>query len=214
LGAHQPRRPGSDHPFDGLGGSVGFGEAPALLVIDAQKGFTDPDSPLGAACDGVLETISSLIADAHRAGRPVFYTISVWHPDATTWARKIPAQRALLRGTALTTLDDRLVVGPIDTVIEKHFASGFFRTHLADKLIALGIDTVIVAGLTTAGCVRASVVDACSHGFRVIIAREAVADRDDASHEMSLADMESRYADVMSYADVSARLTSHSADPR
>jgi maleamate amidohydrolase len=208
MNAHQLRRPGFD---TALGGSVGFGEVPALLVIDAQKGFTDPGSPLGAVCDGALETISSLTAVARRARRPVFYTISVWHPEAANWARKVPAQRSLLRGTALTTLDDRLTAEPADTVIEKHFASGFFGTQLAEKLKALHIDTVIVTGLTTAGCVRASVVDACSHGFRVIVPREAVADRDPASHDMSLADMQSRYADVMSCVDVSAYLAKHSA---
>jgi maleamate amidohydrolase len=212
MGAHHRPRPGLEPTSSGIGGSVGFGEAPALLVIDAQNGFTNPDSPLGAVADTALETISLLTAEARRAGLPVFYTISVWHPEANNWARKVPAQRSLLRGTALTTLDDRLTAKPEDTVVEKHFASGFFGTHLAEKLIALGIDTLIVTGLTTSGCVRASVVDACSHGFRVIVPREAVADRDPQSHDMSLADMESRYADVMPYVDVSAYLAQHWAD--
>src|SRR5262245_58246115 len=97
-----------------LGGRAGFGESPALLVVDVQRGFTDPTSPLGAVADTAIEAIRSLTDAAHDVGVPVIYTICVWHPDAENWARKIPAQRTLLRGSMSTTLDERLTADPGD----------------------------------------------------------------------------------------------------
>jgi nicotinamidase-related amidase len=207
----QPQALRSDTPAAALGGRVGFGEAAALLVIDVQRGFTDPTAPLGAVADSAIASIRKLTDAAHRGDVPVIYTVCVWHPDATTWARKIPAQRTLLRGSVWTELDDRLSADPRDTVIEKHLASAFFRTDLDSLLKARGIDTVVVTGLTTAGCVRATVVDACSYGYRAVVPPEAVSDRDSASHAMTLADIEGRYADVVASAEVAARLAAQPA---
>jgi maleamate amidohydrolase len=199
---------GSEGADGRLGGRVGFGRVPALVVVDVQRGFTDPASPLGAVADTAIACIGGLAQAAHSAGIPVIYTVCVWHPEATNWARKIPAQRTLIRGSVWTELDGRLSADPRDAVVEKHFASAFFRTGLDTLLTERGVDTVIVTGLTTAGCVRATVVDGCSHGFRVIVPAEAVADRDSASHAMSLADMDGRYADVLACDEVAAHLAS------
>jgi len=183
----------------GLAGRVGFGQRPALLIVDMQLGFTDPRSPLGSDAKDTVAAVTRLAEHARNAGIPIIYTSCVWSParDAEAWAAKLPAQRDLISGSDWTKIDPRLGRRENELLIEKHFASAFFGTDLYTQLKAHGVDTLITAGMTTSGCVRASVVDGCSYGFKVAVAKEAVADRAQPPHLMSLFDMDAKYADVV-----------------
>jgi len=181
----------------GLAGRVGLGARPALVVIDMQYGFTDPASRLGAQVDETIAAAAGLADAARRASVPVIYTVCVWSDEAAVWARKMPPQRELIRNTRWTEVDSRIAPEPGDVILEKTFASGFFGTDLHSRLQSQHIDTVILAGVTTSGCVRATAVDGCSYGYRVTVPHEAVGDRGAEPHLMSLFDMDAKYADVV-----------------
>lgn len=186
----------------GLAARVGFGTGPAVLVVDMQRGFTDPGFSLGADADDVIASVNTLTEAARLAGAPVVFTVCVYVRDAETWARKLPGQRDLAPGSEWVELDPRIARAPGDLVLEKHFASAFFETGLGDILRARGVDTVVTTGMTTSGCVRASTVDACSQGFRVAVPAEAVGDRAALPHQANLFDIDAKYGDVVSSADV------------
>jgi nicotinamidase-related amidase len=184
---------------------AGCGARPALLVIDMIRGFTDPASPLGADAPDAVEAIGRLLAGARAARIPVIYSTCHWLDTlegGRVWSQKIPTQRVLQPGSEWVEVDARLPPAPGEAVIVKHHASCFFGTGLADRLRDAGVDTVIATGMTTSGCVRASVVDAVSSGFRTIVAREAVADRARLPHLASLFDMDAKYGDVMGVEEV------------
>jgi maleamate amidohydrolase len=192
----------------GLAARVGGGARPALLVVDVQRGFTHPRSGVGPEADDAVAAIRELVDDARRGGVPVVYTTFVYAPEAETWARKLPANRDLLPGSEWAELDPRLDRRADEPLFEKPFASAFFRTEVDSWLRERDVDTVIVTGLTTSGCIRASVVDACSHGYRTLVPEEAVADRRRAPHLANLFDMDAKYADVLSCAEVRTYLAS------
>jgi nicotinamidase-related amidase len=189
----------------GIGARVGFGEKPALLVVDATRAFTDPSSPLGTDAEPAVEAIGVLVEEARAAGIPIVFTAPVY-AGPTIWSTKIPAQRELTPESDLVKLHPRLDRRPDEKLVEKHHPSVFFETDIADYLRERDVDTVIVTGLTTSGCVRATVVDACSLGFRAIVAEEAVADRAELPHLASLFDMDRKYADVTSCDNIRAHL--------
>ncbi|MFC6734170.1 MULTISPECIES: isochorismatase family protein [unclassified Haladaptatus] len=180
--------------------SVGYGERPAVLVVDLQKGFTDPENPLGGDLSGVLDRTNAILGAAHAADVPVVHTrIVSSHPtcaDMGIWQEKIPRLDTLAAGSEWVELDERLAVADDDHVLDKRQASGFHETELNSMLVAWGVDTLIVTGCTTSGCIRASVVDACAHGYRTIVPAEAVGDRSAAPHDANLFDMNAKYADV------------------
>lgn len=183
----------------GLSAPMGFGERPALLVIDMQSGFTDPDFPLGVEADDTVAAITSLIGEA-RASKmhiPIVYTTSTWALESDVWARKMPSQREMTPDSKWAELDSRLGRLPDERLVKKHFASAFFGTGLESDLRGMGVDSLVLTGITTSGCVRATAVDGVSHGFKVIVAEEAVADRAEATHVMSLFDLHAKYADVL-----------------
>jgi maleamate amidohydrolase len=185
-----------------LGHRIGYGKRPALLVIDMQIGFTVPEKcPLAGNLDSQVAAISKLIEAARPKQIPIIFTVVGYEPvnqiDAGLWAQKGPGLRLLKIGSELVELDPRLRRKPEDVMIVKQYASAFFGTHLASTLTAKRIDTLIVTGCTTSGCVRASVVDALSHGFRPIIPVDAVGDRAQEPHEANLFDMDSKYGDVV-----------------
>jgi len=187
----------------GFGNRIGFGARPALLVIDMQVGFTNPEkSPLAGMLSSQIGAIGELLPLMRRGRWPVIFTAVGYNPngqaDAGLWARKVPSLRVLKLGSDLIDIDPRLPVEPADVVITKQYASAFFATHLASTLTALGVDTLIVTGCTTSGCVRASVVDAMSHGFRPIVVVEGVGDRAIEPHEANLFDIDNKYGDVVS----------------
>lgn len=183
----------------GFGRSVGYGERPAVLVVDFIGGFTDPASPLGADVAGEIAATNRVIDAARSAGAPVlFTTIAYADPsrDAGVWARKIGGLAGLQLGSAAVAVDPRLHSGPADVLLRKAFASCFFGTDLHAHLQAMQVDTLLVCGCSTSGCVRATVVDACQLGYHAVVVQEAVADRSPAAHRQSLLDIEMKYGDV------------------
>ena len=193
----------------GLAARVGFGRRPAVLVVDFIVGFTDKRSPLAAAFDREVAATRKLLAAARGRGLPVFFTTTVYDREmreAGVFVRKVPSLRTLQEGSRWVAIDPRLALRRDEIVLAKKYASAFFGTALASTLTALGVDTLIVAGCTTSGCIRASVVDAMQHGFRTIVPRECVGDRAAGPHQANLVDIDGKYGDVMGLADVLRRL--------
>jgi nicotinamidase-related amidase len=194
----------------GFGGSAGFGRKPALVVVDVNVGFTDPASPLACPLEGVVDAIRRLLDESRRAGIPVVYTtVSYGEGDkvaAKAFIDKIPALTTLAAGSRWIEIDPRLAPLQSEPVLNKLFASSFFGTPLGALLASHGCDSLIVTGASTSGCVRATVVDAIQHGYRPVVPREAVGDRNEAAHDQALYDMDAKYGDVVSLDEVLAHL--------
>jgi nicotinamidase-related amidase len=186
----------------GFGDRAGVGTRPALLIVDVNVGFTDPASPLVCDLEDVVAAIGQLLDAARRREIPVVYTTVSYDAGdrvaAAAFIAKVPALLTLEAGSRWVEIDPRIAPRPNEPVLNKLFASAFFGTPLASLLTAAGIDTLIVTGASTSGCVRATVVDALQHGFRPLIPREAVGDRNPAAHEANLFDMDAKYGDVLS----------------
>lgn len=188
--------------FEEFGGSSGFGSSPCVLVVDFIKGFTDPACALGTDFSTQLLHTHQLLEACRQAKIPIFFTTVIYDPhfrDAAHFIHKVPALRSLTAESRWVEIDDRLARQPdSEPLIIKKFASAFFGTHLQSFLTSEGIDTLIVTGCTTSGCVRATVVDGLQYGYRVVVPRECVGDRSIAAHEANLYDIQSKYADVIS----------------
>ncbi len=203
----------ANYRASGLGNRVGFGQRPAVLVIDFVHAYTTPGSPLYAAPGvpaAVRETVE-LLAAARAHDVPIIYTTVSYRPDGRDggiFVQKVPALLQLTDDSPLAAIVDELPPQPGDLVVNKKYASAFFGTHIAATLTALGVDTVILTGCSTSGCIRASAVDGMQYGFRVIVPRECVGDRAPEVHEANLFDIDGKYGDVMSRADVLAYLHS------
>ena len=195
---------------EGFHGRAGFGRRPALLVIDVNVGFTDPASPLVCELDSVVAAIGRLLDEARRAQIPVVYTtVSYTEGDRTAAAafiEKVPALLTLEAGSRWVEIDPRVAPLPHEPVLNKLFASAFFGTALSSLLAAAGCDSVIVTGASTSGCVRATAVDALQHGYRPLVPRDAVGDRNPSAHEANLYDIDAKYGDVVSVDEVVAHL--------
>lgn len=179
---------------------IGFGERPALILVDFVEAYFDPNSPLYAEVDDALASALRVLEAARAARIPVIFTNVVYHPggpDGGIFYRKVPALKGFERGNPMGNWPKGLE--PIDgeLVISKQYPSAFFGTSLAATLTSLKIDTLILTGLTTSGCVRATCVDTCSSGFVPIVVREACGDRAEGPHEANLFDMNAKYADVV-----------------
>lgn len=186
----------------GFARPVGFGLRPAVLVIDFINGFTDPSSPLGSDVGAAIEQANRLILTARAYSLPVYFSTIRYDDagcaDAGLWLAKIGGLSVLSAEGAGSEQDRRLMREPHDPVIVKKFASCFFGTDFLTRLFRDNVDTLVLAGCTTSGCVRATAVDACQYGIRAIVAREAVTDRLEAAHRQSLIDIELKYGDVLS----------------
>jgi maleamate amidohydrolase len=186
----------------GFGLKIGFGERPALLVIDMLKAFTDPDMMLGANLDAQIAAITPLLEVAHARAIPVIFSTVMYHEvdfkDAGIWALKQKGVATLKAGTDGVNVDARLDFRPTDSLLVKKYASCFFGTDLVSRLMSRQVDTLIVTGCTTSGCVRATAVDAVQTGLRPMVVREAVGDRSASAHAQSLFDLDAKYADVVS----------------
>ncbi|MBI4468688.1 MAG: isochorismatase family protein [Acidobacteria bacterium] len=189
----------------GFAGRVGFGERPALLIVDFIRAFTDLASPLASSLDKEVESTRLLLDAARRRGIPIAFTTTAYDEgfrDAGVFIRKVPSLGVLKQGSPMIEIDERLAPLASEHVLVKKYASAFFGTPLAATLTSCRVDTLIIAGCTTSGCVRASAVDACQHGFRTIVVREAVGDRAPGPHEANLFDIDAKYGDVVSLQDV------------
>lgn len=195
----------TDSHVEGFGERGGPGDRPALVVVDMTLGFTDPESPLACDLERPIENIASLLEAAREAGIPiVFTTVAYKESDRLTAAAfidKVPALLTLEAGTRWAEIDPRIAPRTSEPVLNKLFASGFFGTPLGALLTAAGVDTVIVTGASTSGCVRATAVDALQYGFRVVVPREAVGDRNPDPHEANLYDIDAKYGDVVPVED-------------
>lgn len=190
----------------GFNGTLATGTRPALLIIDYQCAFTQPElSPFASPCEAQLQDTNKLI-DAMRGLGPVVFTSVAYDGNAMDvgpWIQKNPTLATLRRGSRHAEIDERLHYHPgQDLLIYKTQASAFFGTPLAAFLARHGVDMLLVAGTTTSGCVRASVVDAVQNGFRPFVVEETVCDRSAAQHKSNLVDMQSKYAEVVSLASM------------
>ncbi|MBA1184669.1 isochorismatase family protein [Stutzerimonas nitrititolerans] len=171
----------------------------ALVLVDLSLGFTDPGlSPLASDCPQLLEANRQLLEAFRRRGWPVFFTTVAYDsPDqARVFREKLPSLNVLEAGSRLVEIDPRLAPRDGEPVLVKHWASAFFGTDLKAQLDAAGVDGVMVTGLTTSGCVRATAVDALQHDLRVLVPEEAVGDRNQEAHKANLFDLQLKYVDV------------------
>jgi maleamate amidohydrolase len=194
----------------GFGTTIGFGQRPALVVIDMVNAFTDPDMPLGSNLDSVIDALKLVLHAGRDAGIPIFYTVVGYDDglaDAGVWFRKQRALTSLMLGTPAVEVDSRLTPARGEQIILKKYASAFFGTDFGSRLTSAGVDTLLITGATTSGCVRATAVDAVQLGYRPMVVREAVGDRSPAAHAQALFDLEQKYADVVSVRETVAVLT-------
>ncbi|GAB3096487.1 isochorismatase family protein [Aestuariicella hydrocarbonica] len=189
--------------------TVSLGQKPALLLVDMVQGFTSSACPLGTDCPDVVEANRRLLELFHDKGLPVVFTTVVYHNDdqAKVFRQRIPALNVLTPDSDWVKIDARLPVHEQDMLVEKQWASCFHQTDLAARLRQLGVDSLVVTGLTTSGCVRATVVDALQYDFPVVVVEEAVGDRNLEAHAANLHDMHAKYAEVARLADVLALLS-------
>jgi maleamate amidohydrolase len=194
-----------------IGKPSGFGSAPALLIVDFVNGFNDPSMFGGGNITQAIERTQILLAAARKAGLPVAFTRIVYAEDgsdASVFTLKLPGLLALTESVPASQVVDALAPAPGEYVIRKIQPSAFFGTGLVGWLAQKRVDTVLVAGCTTSGCVRATVIDAMSHNFKTVVVSDCVGDRAMAPHEANLFDMEQKYADLMTCDEVVARLQS------
>lgn len=197
----------------GFGGRVERGQRPAIVVVDLTNGFTDARQPTGANLDDVVAQTRRLIDTARDGAIPVLFTTIAFDPGrlhTSAWLRKATGMAALVAGSPLVAVDARLAPRAEEVLITKQGASAFFGTDLAALLTSAGVDTVLIAGATTSGCVRATAVDAVQSGFTVLVPRQCVGDRAWGPHEANLFDIDAKYGDVIDVDDAIAYLRSRS----
>jgi nicotinamidase-related amidase len=185
----------------GLGESVTLGERPGVLVVDFSCGFTDPDSALGSDLAAEVEATRRVLDAARSKGLPAVFTTIGFEPngkDGALWLQKVPSLGDLELGGRWVEIDPRLGRRDDETVIVKKGASAFFGTNLVAVLVSQGVDTVVLCGATTSGCIRATAIDLLQNGFPTLVPRECVGDRAEAPHEANLFDIQAKYADVVS----------------
>lgn len=194
-----------------FGKRIGFGRKPALILIDLVEAYFDPSCALYAGVEEALASALRLVDAARANGVPVLYTNVVYTQGGANGGRFYQKSMTLhnfVEGNPMGAWAKGIAPRADEIVISKQYPSAFFGTSLASTLASLGVDTLIHTGVSTSGCVRATCVDCCSHGFIPIIAREAVGDRHAAPHEANLFDMDAKYGDVVSEQEIITYLTS------
>lgn len=182
-------------------GHLPFGERPALLIVDFVMAYLEKSSPLYAEAGEALASNERLLAAARAARIPVIFTNVVYQPggaDGGLFYKKIPALSVFVEGSALGDFPPTLMPEKDEVVISKQYASAFFGTSLAALLHTKNIDTLLITGMSTSGCVRATALDALQHGFAPFVVRDACGDRHLAPHKANLFDLQAKYAEVIS----------------
>jgi nicotinamidase-related amidase len=195
----------------GLGESVTLGSRPAVLVVDFSCGFTDPACALGSELTAEVEATRRLLGAARAKGLPVIFTSIGFEPslkDGGLWLQKVPTLGDLQLGGHWVEIDPRLEPREDETIVLKKGASAFFGTNLASILVAQQVDSIILCGATTSGCIRATAIDLLQYGWPTLVPRECVGDRAEAPHEANLFDIQAKYADVVSLDDALAYVDS------
>jgi maleamate amidohydrolase len=182
-------------------GHLAFGKRPALLIVDFVMAYLDRASPLYADAGDALASNERILATARSANIPVIFTNVEYKADGVDgglFYTKIPSLSVFLKGSPLGAFPPSLKPVDGEHVVSKQFASAFFKTSLAETLTAQGIDTLVITGLSTSGCVRATALDALQSGFAPFVVRDACGDRHPAPHEANLFDLQAKYAEVIS----------------
>jgi maleamate amidohydrolase len=203
-----------DYRRKGLMSRSGYGEKPALLIVDFNYGFTDPTTPLGGDFSNEIAVTRDLLERFRAASLPVVYTTIGYEPgfaDAGVFIKKAPSLSILEIGTKMVDIDARIQPRPDEYVALKKYASAFFGTDVDAYLKARQVDTIIMTGCTTSGCIRASAVDSMQYGYLTVVVREGVGDRAEGPHEANLFDIEAKYGDVVSVREVMAYMDSLAA---
>ncbi|MFC9846623.1 isochorismatase family protein [Streptomyces sp. NPDC060223] len=188
-----------DYERAGFGGRLTPGTSPALLLVDPARAYVDPDCPLYASVEPAVEAMQVLLADARRAGIPVVVTrmrLRADGSDGGLFFRKVPTLRVFVEGSPYGDFIDGLAPRATELTVTKQYPSAFFGTALAAYLTSTGIDTLLIAGLSTSGCVRATALDAMQHGFIPVVVEEAVGDRDPDVHAANLFDIKHKIGEV------------------
>ena len=199
----------TDYEGAGFKGRLGWGERPAVVVIDICRAYLDPDSPLYAGVEEARASAERLVEAARRSRVPVLFTRVEYEPggaDGGMFFRKVGALRCFERGNPLGDWVEAPRPAEGELVVTKQYASAFFGTSLAATLTAMGIDTVVLCGFSTSGCVRATGVDAVQYGFRPIVVADACGDRAEGPHEANLFDLDAKYCDVVDEAEAVHRI--------
>lgn len=190
---------------------IGFGERPAVLVIDFTKAFTDPCQPLGADLSRSLHATHDVLDAARLVACPIVFTRVCYDDpqgrDAGVWGRKVEGARGMFKDSYPTEIDPRSGYITGDVIVTKKYPSAFFGTDLITRLQTWHTDTLLLMGCSTSGCVRATAVDGLQYGYRVMVIKESVADRDPTAHAQSLHDLDAKYADVVTVTEATAYLS-------
>lgn len=209
--AEWERETRSDYEKKGFAQRSGYGKKPALLIVDFINGFTDPTTPLGGDFSSEVAVTAGLLDVFRAAALPVVFTTVVYEHDLSdggTFVKKVPSLGILTRGSPMVDVDERIRPGQGEYVAEKKFASSFFGTDVDSYFKARGVDTVVITGCTTSGCVRASAIDAMQYGYTTVVVSDGVGDRAQGPHEANLFDIDAKYGDVVPSSAVHAYLTS------
>ena len=179
--------------------SQNLGIRPALILVDMIRAFTDPNCPLGCSCDDVVGVNARLLSEFRERNLPIVFTTVVYSNvnQAPIFRSRLPALNLLEIGSPLVEVDPRLLPRENELLIEKHYASSFFGTDLLERLNEFEADSLVVTGLTTSGCVRATAVDGLQSDFPVVVVSNAVGDRNAEAHIANLHDLNAKYAEVM-----------------
>jgi maleamate amidohydrolase len=194
-----------------LGQSITPGSRPAVLVVDFSRGFTDPECTMGSDLTSEVEATTRVLAAAREKGLPVIFTTIGFEPnlkDGSLWLQKAPGLADLQVGGKWVDIDPRLERAEDEVVILKKGASAFFGTNLPSVLVSQGVDTIVLCGATTSGCIRATAVDLLQYGYPTLVPRECVGDRAQGPHEANLIDIQAKYADVVPVEDALSYLES------
>jgi len=192
-----------------LGQSITPGSRPAVLVVDFSRGFTDPECTMGSDLTSEVEATTRVLAAAREKGLPVIFTTIGFEPnlkDGSLWLQKAPGLADLQVGGKWVDIDPRLERAEDEVVILKKGASAFFGTNLPSVLVSQGVDTIVLCGATTSGCIRATAVDLLQYGYPTLVPRECVGDRAQGPHEANLIDIQAKYADVVPVEDALSHL--------
>jgi maleamate amidohydrolase len=192
-------------------GHLPFGKRPALIIIDVVMAYFDKASPLYAGVEDALASNERVLVAARKAGIPIIFTNVEYSPggaEGGVFYRKVPALKLFERGSPMGAFPPSLQPQEGEVVLTKHYASAFFGTSLTSLLSSQGIDTLLITGLSTSGCVRATTLDACQSGFLPFVIRDACGDRHAAPHEANLFDLQAKYAEVISEEQALAHLSS------
>lgn len=200
-----------DYEAAGFGGQLGFGDKPALLIIDMCMAYLDPAAPLYAGIEAEHQKIKKLLAAFRKAGRPVVHTrveFGLGGADGGLFYKKVSALRCFDKGNPLAAPPKDLIPKDNEVVVTKQYASAYFGTSLASSLRALGCDSVVITGVSTSGCVRASALDTLQSGFIPLVVEDACGDRDAGVHKANIFDLKAKYADIVTTDQILSRVGS------